>query len=195
MVSTQAQVNQLRSHNFKLGFPVPFAIFSKSIKEIFASNPNPDKFNYLYFYVGYQLQDIPDIKSNGFWIYNVMGQFILPKKIKMTANYSYVAPRGNYYYFDIQYPLHHSFDLTLSKKFLEDRLYVSIFANDLFNENKTQLQSMFGNLKIGNTYDSRNFGISINYKIPTKNKLAKELPTLNRQEKKEENGDLLPIGQ
>ena len=196
IVSSQAQINQLRTHNFKVGFPLPFAVFSKSLKEIFASNPNPDKYNYLYFYLGYQLQDMPDIKSNGFWIYNLMGQFILPKNIKMVANYSYVAPRGNYYYFDIKYPLHNSFDINISKKFLKDRLSVSVFANDIFNQNKTKLQSFFGNVNIANNYDSRNFGFTLNYKIPTRNKLAKEDPTLiNNQEKKDDNGDLLQKGQ
>jgi outer membrane receptor protein involved in Fe transport len=196
IVSSQAQINQLRTHNFKVGFPLPFAVFSKSLKEIFASNPNPDKYNYLYFYLGYQLQDMPDIKSNGFWIYNLMGQFILPKNIKMVANYSYVAPRGNYYYFDIKYPLHNSFDINISKKFLKDRLSVSVFANDIFNQNKTKLQSFFGNVNIANNYDSRNFGFTLNYKIPTRNKLAKEDPTLiNNQEKKDDNSDLLQKGQ
>ena len=196
IVSSQAQINQLRTHNFKVGFPLPFAVFSKSLKEIFASNPNPDKYNYLYFYLGYQLQDMPDIKSNGFWIYNLMGQFILPKNIKMVANYSYVAPRGNYYYFDIKYPLHNSFDINISKKFLKDRLSVSVFANDIFNQNKTKLQSFFGNVNIANNYDSRNFGFTLNYKIPTRNKLAKEDTTLiNNQEKKDDNSDLLQKGQ
>ena len=125
-----------------------------------------------------------------------MGQFILPKNIKMVANYSYVAPKGNYYYFDIKYPLNNSFDINISKKFLKDRLSVSIFANDIFNQNKTKLQSFFGNVNIANNYDSRNFGFTLNYKIPTKNKLAKEDPNLiNRQEKKEYNADLLQKGQ
>ena len=196
IVSTQAQVDKLRTHNFKLGFPLPFAVFNHSLKEIFASNPNPDKYNFLYFFIGYQLQDMPDIKSNGFWIYNLTGQFILPKDIKMVANYSYVAPKGNYYYFDIKYPLNNSFDINLSKKFLKDRLSVSVFANDIFNQNRTRLQSIFGNLNIANNTDSRNFGFTINYKIPTKNKLAKEDPNLiNNQEKKDDNGGLIPQGQ
>ena len=196
IVSTQAQIDKLRTHNFKLGFPLPFAVFNHSLKEIFASNPNPDKYNFLYFFIGYQLQDMPDIKSNGFWIYNLTGQFILPKDIKMVANYSYVAPKGNYYYFDIKYPLNNSFDINLSKKFLKDRLSVSVFANDIFNQNRTRLQSIFGNVNIANNTDSRNFGFTINYKIPTKNKLAKEDPNLiNNQEKKDDNGGLIPQGQ
>ena len=36
--------------------------------------------------------------------------------------------------------------------------------------------------------DTRIFGISVNYKIPTKNKLAKENPNLLLENKKEESG-------
>ena len=103
---------------------------------------------------------------------------------------------GNYYYFDIKYPLNNSFDINLSKKFLKDRLSVSVFANYIFNQNRTRLQSIFGNVNIANNTDSRNFGFTINYKIPTKNKLAKEDPNLiNNQEKKDDNGGLIPQGQ
>ena len=88
------------------------------------------------------------------------------------------------------------FDINLSKKFLKDRLSVSVFANDIFNQNRTRLQSIFGNVNIANNTDSRNLGFTITYKIPTKNKLAKEDPNLiNNQEKKDDNGGLIPQGQ
>ena len=45
-----------------------------------------------------------------------------------------------------------------------------------------------------NKMDSRNFGISVNYKIPTKNKLAKEAPNMLNQEKKEDNGGIMNQG-
>ena len=66
IVSTQAQVDKLRTITSNLASHFHFAVFNHSLKEIFASNPNPDKYNFLYFFMGYQLQDMPDIKSNGF---------------------------------------------------------------------------------------------------------------------------------
>jgi hypothetical protein len=44
-------------------------------------------------------------------------------------------------------------------------------------------------------YDSRNFGLSVNYKIPTKNKLAKEDANILNQTKKDENGGVMQQGQ
>ena len=41
---------------------------------------------------------------------------------------------------------------------------------------------------MSNKTDSRSFGISVKYKIPTKNKLAKEAPNMLNQEKKEDGG-------
>jgi hypothetical protein len=38
--------------------------------------------------------------------------------------------------------------------------------------------------------DTRKFGFSLNYKIPTKNKLAKETPNLLNTDKKEDAGIL-----
>jgi hypothetical protein len=43
--------------------------------------------NFLYVYTGYQLHQLPDNDNKGFWIFNIMAQFILPKDIKLVANY------------------------------------------------------------------------------------------------------------
>ena len=77
-----------------------------------------------------------------------------------------------------------------TKKFLNDRLTVSVFANDLFRSNVNAVTSLYNNsnLYLGNNFDSQNFGISINYKLPTKNKLVKEDPNLLKQDKKEDSG-------
>ena len=179
----QVQINSLRTHSFNIGMPIPFMLFTKPLSEVMSFNFNPDKINFLYFYAGYQLQELPDIKTKGFWAYNLMGQFILPKDIKLVANYNYIAPKGNYYYFEIKKPFNNAFDLTLSRKFMSDRLNLSVFANDIFNQNKNGILAVSpgGNIYTSNKYDSRSFGISVNYKIPTKNKLAKEDPNLIKQ--------------
>ena len=39
--------------------------------------------------------------------------------------------------------------------------------------------------------DTRTFGISVNYKIPTRNKLAKENPNMLGSDKKEDDGGLI----
>jgi len=186
-------VDEMKMHNFSAGIPVPFMLFTKGLKETMSFNFNPDKINFMYIYAGYQLHELPNFDTKGFWIFNIMTQFILPKDIKLVANYANMT-KGNYYYYFMEKPWMHSFDLTASKKFMKERLTVSVFANDIFRTNENAVISKYNNANIylGNNSDSQNFGLSLTYKIPTKNKLAKVDPNLLENNKKEENGGLIP---
>lgn len=182
-------VNSMRIHNFNFGLPIPYMLFTKGLKETMKFNVNPDKMNFLYIYAGYQLHELPSNNNQGFWIFNIMSQFILPKDVKLVMNYATMT-KGNWYYFHMEKPWMNSFDITLTKKFLNDRLTFSAFANDVFKTNKNAVTSIYknSNIYLGNNFDAQNFGISINYKLPTKNKLAKEDPNLLQKDKKEETG-------
>lgn len=198
LFNEQINISEMKIHNFNIGLPVPFMIFSKPLSEIMKFNFNPDKINFMYIYAGYQKHDIDNLNNKGFWILNLMTQIILPKEIKLTANYSYLTPKAGYFYFTAEKPFNNSVDLTLTKKFMDNRLTVSVFANDIFNGQLMQVRS---NPPSGETvmlrtkYDSRNFGLSVNYKIPTKNKLAKEDANILNQTKKDENGGVMQQGQ
>ncbi|WP_336715961.1 TonB-dependent receptor domain-containing protein [Chryseobacterium mucoviscidosis] len=198
LFNEQINISEMKIHNFNVGLPVPFMIFSKPLSEIMKFNFNPDKINFMYIYAGYQKHDIDNLNNRGFWILNLMTQIILPKEIKLTANYSYLTPKAGYFYFTAEKPFNNSVDLTLTKKFMDNRLTVSVFANDIFNGQLMQVRS---NPPSGETvmlrtkYDSRNFGLSVNYKIPTKNKLAKEDANILNQTKKDENGGVMQQGQ
>ena len=195
--SYQINIPEMKIHNFNVGIPVPFMIFTKPFSEIMKFNFNPDKINFMYLYAGYQKHEIPDTANKGFWMFNIMSQFILPKDIKLVANYFYIPPSGNYFYFSPLKPIGNALNLTLSKKFMKDRLNISVFANDIFNGQSMSFSSKYEQpyVNLWNKYDSRNFGISVNYKIPTKNKLAKESPSILNQEKKDDNAGLLNQGQ
>ena len=64
----------------------------------------------------------------------------------------------------------------------------TLFANDIFNTTETNLKTINStpNVFIRNKNDTQSFGVSFTYKIPTRNKLAKEAPNMLNQEKKEE---------
>lgn len=198
LFNEQINISDMRIHNFNVGLPVPFMIFSKPLSEIMKFNFNPDKINFMYLYAGYQKHDIDNLNNKGFWIFNIMTQIILPKDIKLTANYSYLTPKAGYFYFTAEKPFNNSFDLTVTKKFLDNRLTVSVFANDIFNGQVMQVRSnppTGESVYIKSKYDTRNFGLSVNYKIPTKNKLAKEDANILNQTKKEETGGVMQQGQ
>lgn len=198
LFNQQMNISNMKIHNFNVGLPVPFQIFTKSIGEIMKSNFNPDKMNFMYIYAGYQKHEIDNLNNKGFWIFNVMTQLLLPKDIKLTANYSYLTPKAGYFYFTAEKPFNNNLDITLTKKFMNNRLTVSVFANDIFNGQVMQVRSnppLGESAMLRSKYDSRNFGISINYKIPTKNKLAKEDPNILNSTKKEDNGGVMQQGQ
>lgn len=198
LYNEQINISDMKIHNFNLGLPVPFMIFSKPLSEIMKFNFNPDKINFMYLYAGYQKHDIDNLNNKGFWIFNIMTQIILPKDIKLTANYSYLTPKAGYFYFTAEKPFNNSFDLTVTKKFMDNRLTVSLFANDIFNGQVMQVRSNPPTgqaVYIRSKYDTRNFGLSVNYKIPTKNKLAKEDANILNQTKKEESSGVMQQAQ
>ncbi|WP_313717282.1 outer membrane beta-barrel protein, partial [Kaistella carnis] len=103
--------------------------------------------------------------------------------------------RAGFYYFESEQPFNNSFDVTFAKKFMNDRLTLSVYGKDLFNTQETQLHSrpITGQgVFLYNKTDTRNFGFSVNYKIPTKNKLAKEDSNLLNNDKKEDTG-MVPL--
>ena len=188
-------ISSARIHNFNIGFPIPFMIFTKPIKEIknTINTINTGEVSYLYFYTNYQFQRLPDINPNGRWFFNLNAQIVLPKGIKLNANYSYTPANAGIYYYKIDEPMNNAMDITLSRKFMKDRLNVSLYVYDVFNTNKMVLRSIYqaSNVLTSDKSDTRTFGISVNYNIPTRNKLAKENPNMLGSDKKEDEGGLI----
>lgn len=180
----QVNIPNMKIHNFNVGLPIPFMILNTPLSEIMKADFNPDKINFLYVYAGYMKHEIEDFDRKGMFILNLMAQIMLPSQIKMTANYNVLSKKAGYYYFESERPFNEKFDLTFTKKFMNERLTVSVYGNDLFNTQVTQLHSnpLEGNsVFLYNKTDTRNYGFSVNYKIPTKNKLAKEDANILRQ--------------
>ncbi len=192
----QVNIPNMKIHNFNFGVPIPFMIFTTPLSEIMKVNFNPDKINFLYVYAGYMKHEIKEIDPKGLWILNLMAQVMLPAQIKMTANYNVLSRKAGFYYFESEKPFNERFDLTFSKKFLNEKLTVSVYGNDLLNTQVTQLHSqpLVGNsVFLYNKTDTRNFGFSVNYKIPTKNKLAKEdANILKEKNQNDSNGGVMP---
>jgi hypothetical protein len=190
VINTNENIPEIKIHNFSVGMPIPYMLFTEGLAETMKMNVNPDTMNFLYVYAGYQYHQIPQVDTNGFWMFNFMSQIVLPKEIKFVANYNYIVPKGNYFYFIAVEPIRNALDLTFSKKFLKDQLTLSIYADDILNSNKNAFNSYQTPLLISSKMDTRKYGFSLNYKILTKNKLAKENPNLLNKEKNEDSGIL-----
>lgn len=185
--SISENIPKVTIHNFNFGLPVPYMLFTKGLKETLKFDFNPDEINFLYLYVGHQKHILPEISAKGLWFFNAMSQIVLPSKIKFTANYNTSSTGGNYYYYENRVPFSQQFDVNFSKKFLDNNLSVTLFVNDIFNTNEQGFNALGTNLVYESKNDSRRVGFSLNYKIPTKNKLAKEEGNILNNEKKEDN--------
>ena len=184
--SVTLNVDEIKIHNLNISLPLPYMLFTKGLAETLKMDFNPDKINFLYIYAGYQKHQIPRLVTKGFWNFNLMSQILLPKEIKFVTNYSYNTTGGNYNYFIGTKPFNHSLDMSFSKKFLNNQLSLSLNFDDILNLNKQGFQAVETPVFIENKYDTRRFGFTLNYKIPTKNKLAKENPNLLNKDKKED---------
>jgi len=186
IITNNINIPEIQTKNFNISFPIPYMLFTKGVAETLKMNVNPDEMNFLFLYAGYNLHKLPEFDSKPFWIFSLMSQIVLPKKIKFVAEYFHITPNGNYYYFVATKPLNSALDLNFSKKFLNDKLSVSVYFDDIFNTNEMQFNSYNTPLLLSNKTDTQKFGFSLSYKLPTKNKFAKEEPILLNNEKKEE---------
>ena len=180
-------IPNLKIKKFNFGLPLPYMIFTKGLKETLKFNFNPDEINFLYIYVGHQKHILNDINYNGFWNFNLMSQIQLPSEIKFTLTYNTSTINGNYQYFVNHYPFSKQLDATFSKKFYNNNLSFSIYVNDILNNNKQCLGAIGTDLSYDNKNDSRRIGFSLNYKIPSKNKIPKDENILKKDIKEDEN--------
>lgn len=190
--NTSLNVSEIKIHNFNFAIPLPYMLFSKGLKETMKFDFNPDKINFLYLYTGYQIHQIPNLVTKGFWNINLMSQILLPKNIKFISEFGTITSGGNYFYYIANKPFNNYVNVNFSKKFLNEQLTVTVFGDDIFNMNRTLLNPVATPLLSYSKNDTRKFGFSLNYKLPTKNKAAKVDPNMLKEEKKEEGKN--PIG-
>ncbi|HEU4496741.1 MAG TPA: outer membrane beta-barrel protein, partial [Flavobacterium sp.] len=88
-------------------------------------------------------------------------------------------------------PFNHSLDMSFSKKFLKDQLSAALNFDDILNTNRQGFTAAGYPVRLENKFDTRRFGFTLSYKIPSRNKLAEEAPNLLGKDKKEENGVLI----
>lgn len=175
-------------HNFSVGIPLPYMLFTKGLTETLKMDFNPDEINFMYIYAGRQKHVIPGVDTEAVWNINLSSQILLPKKIKLSANFNTTTGGGNYYYYTVKRPLYQQLDLTFSRKFMSDNLSVSLYANDILNTNKQGFGSVGTDLLYTTKYDTRRVGISLSYKLPTKNRLAEESNILSKEKQQQQDG-------
>lgn len=186
VTNLNVNVDDIKIHNFSIGLPLPYMLFTKGLAATMKMDINPDTMNFLYIYAGYQYHQIPNLQTKGFWSVNLSSQILLPKEIKFVANFGTSTTGGNYFYFVAQRPFYQSLDVSFSKKFLKNQLSLSVNIDDILNINRQEILPVGTSLTVFNRNDSRRFGFTVTYKIPTRNKLAKEEQNNLNKDKKDD---------
>ena len=186
-------VPNLTVHTFTAGLPLPLMVFTKGFDELMKFNFDINKLDILYFYTDYQKFKSAQIGDRkGIWSFFVSGQFILPKDINFQVIYK-ITSTGNYKYFLIDRPMQNSLNFNISRKFLDNRLSISIYGNDILNTNETFVRTipLSDGITTLQKVDSRNFGISLNYKI-LNSKKNEEINNEQFENKEQYNPEIVP---
>jgi hypothetical protein len=96
VINSNENIPEIKIHNFSVGMPVPICCLQRTERND-ENECESDTMNFLYVYAGYQYHQIPNVDTNGFWMFNFMSQIVSSKQIKFVANYNYIIPKGNYF--------------------------------------------------------------------------------------------------
>lgn len=182
VLSSYKTYKNVNGYSAFAALPVPFAFFTKGLKML--DEPiEVDNMSFLYLYAnytkttieGYQYQQ----KNKGFVTFGVYSQFILPAKIRLNVDY-YISGKGIYQIYEF-YKNRTSFDLIVSRDFLQKKLRVSLSAEDIFNMSQSSTRVLFPNIEM-NSYsktDTRVIRAKISYsfgKVEKKNESDLGIP-------------------
>lgn len=178
----------LKNYDFSIGLPIPYAIFTEGSK-FFKKEINIDKLSFLYLVAGYnyyKINNADEYVSNfkPYYYINAYSQIVLPLKLKLGLNYSYVT-KGTYQIYQIDSPIH-KLDATLSRSFLNKSLKVTLSARDIFKTFKTNALTQANNINVDYSLlnDTQSFRVGISYNFGKFSALHKQKETENEEELK-----------
>jgi hypothetical protein len=64
LVNSNENIPEIKIHNFSVGMPVPYMLFTKGLKETMKMNVTQTRWTF-YMYAGYQYHQIPNVDTNG----------------------------------------------------------------------------------------------------------------------------------
>ena len=183
----------LKNYDFSIGLPIPYSIFMEGSK-FFKKEINIEKLSFLYLTAGYNYYKINKADEyissfKPYYYINAYSQIILPLKLNLGLNYSYVT-KGTYQIYQIVQPIH-KLDLTLSRTFLDKSLKVNLSVRDMFKTFQTNALTQSPNININYRLlnDTQSFRIGLNYNFGKffalhKQKEIREEDELKRLDKK-----------
>ena len=120
---TYKNYENIGNFNASLSFPIPFDLITKG-PDFFKKPMNFNDMSYLFFYIGYNLQNIAGyVYSDGsknakpFWVLYASTHINMPLKLKLDAQYQLI-PTGNFQIYTLHKPIQY-FLVDISRSFLK----------------------------------------------------------------------------
>ena len=166
-LQTYKTFNGLKNYDLSLGVPLPYALFTQGA-QFFKQPINIEKLSFLYLVAGYNFYKINNAADyiaqfKPYYYFNIFTQIVLPTKLKLGLNYSYVT-KGTYQVYQINNPIH-DIEIMLSKTFFNQLLKATFSAKDVLKTFKTNAIAQANNIKVDYSLlnDTQSFRVGISY--------------------------------
>lgn len=161
--------NDVKSHHFSIGLPIPYMVFTKSLGEIFenANQFEIDKISFTYVNFSYSRNRYKEIVPEKFEKPNITlytySQFYLGNDTRLFINY-YRMFKGVTSLYELNKPIE-GLSVSLNKKFADNKWSVNLGVDNLLN-NQGHDVNVFGNgidLRDISRAEKRMFTIGVTY--------------------------------
>ena len=166
---TYKNYENIGNFNASLSFPIPFDLITKG-PDFFKKPMNFNDMSYLFFYVGYNLQNIAGyVYSDGsknsqpFWVLYASTHINMPWKLKLDAQYQLI-PKGNLQIYTLQKPIEY-FLVDVSRSLLKNNNLTLTAEVTKSYPLQLSFPTEFTRTDFYNAYDGLTFWFKLSYRF------------------------------
>ncbi|MEI8271908.1 MAG: TonB-dependent receptor, partial [Paludibacter sp.] len=166
---TYKNYENIGNFNASLSFPIPFDLITKG-PDFFKKPMDFNNMSYLFFYVGYNLQNIAGyVYSDGstnakpFWVFYASTHINMPWKLKLDAQYQLI-PTGNFQIYTLHKPIQY-FLVDISRSFLKNKSLTLTAEATKSYPLQLSFPTQYTRTDFYNAYDGLTFWFKLSYRF------------------------------
>ena len=166
---TYKNYENIGNFNASLSFPIPFDLITKG-PDFFKKPMNFNDMSYLFFYIGYNLQNIAGyVYSDGsrnaqpYWVFYASTHINMPWKLKLDAQYQMI-PKGNLQIYTLKKPIQY-FLVDVSRSFLKNNNLILTAEATKSYPLQLSFPTQYTQTDFYNAYDGLTFWFKLSYRF------------------------------
>jgi len=166
---TYKNYENIGNFNASLSFPIPFDLITKG-PDFFKKPMNFNDMSYLFFYIGYNLQNIAGyVYSDGsrnaqpYWVFYPSTHINMPWKLKLDAQYQMI-PKGNLQIYTLKKPIQY-FLVDVSRSFLKNNNLILTAEATKSYPLQLSFPTQYTQTDFYNAYDGLTFWFKLSYRF------------------------------